>query len=333
MKCHVMRRREFITLLGGATMTWPLAARAQQSKVPVIGLLHASTPDVSTSNLTAFRKGLSESGFVEGRNVTIAYRFAHDNLDRLAELAADLVHQQVSVIVTGGGPPPALAAKAATSTIPVVFAFGGDPVGLHLVASLNRPGGNVTGATVITSELGAKRLGLLSELVPQGGTIGYLHSTTLTRSQQELADDMVAAARVLRRNLVVAEARSVNDFEPALADMITRGAKALLVGSQPLFIGRRDTLIPLITRHKIPAMYQSREFTQDGGLVSYGGDYNYAFYLGGIYAGSILKGAKPADLPVQQSTKFELVINAKAANALGLTIPPSLLALADEVIE
>jgi putative ABC transport system substrate-binding protein len=326
-----MRRREFIAGLGGA-VAWPAVARAQQSKVPVIGFLHASTPDDSTSNLTAFRKGLSESGFVDGRNVTIAYRFAHDNLDRLAELATDLVRLQVSVIVTGGGPPPALAAKAATSRIPIVFAFGGDPVRLHMVASLNRPGGNVTGATVITCELGTKRLGLLSELVPQGDTIGYLYDATTTRSQQ-VADDMVAAARVLRRNMVVAEAPSVNDFEPALADLIARGAKALLVGSQPLFISRRDTLIPLITRLKIPAMYQSREFTQNGGLVSYGGDYSDAFHLGGIYTGSILKGTKPADLPVQQSTKFELVINLKTAKALGLTIPETLLATADEVIQ
>jgi putative ABC transport system substrate-binding protein len=300
--------------------------------VPVIGFLHSNTPELSAHQLGAFCKGLSETGFAENRNVTIEYRFAQNDDNRLPALAADLVDRRVSVIVTGGGPASALAAKAATSTIPIVFAFGGDPIAWGLVASLNRPGGNVTGATVITSELGTKRLNLLCDLVPQAAIIGYLYNPTSSSTPEQTAD-FVAAARVLGRNMVVAAPHSVDDFEPALTDLVARGAQALLVGSQPLFIGRRDKIIPLIARTRIPAIYQARDFAEAGGLASYGGDYSNAFYLGGGYAGRILKGDKPADLPVQQATRFELVLNLKTAKSLGLTIPPGVLAIADEVIE
>ena len=326
-----MRRREFITLLGGAA-AWPLAARAQQPAMPVVGFLHYGLSAPHAHVLAAFRQGLKESGFVEGQNVAIEQRWAENQLDRLPELAAELVRRQVAVILSGGGAASALAAKAATSTIPIVLAFGSDPVQLGLVASLSRPGGNVTGATFLATELMAKRLDLLRELVPQATTIAYLADTRSVTGQGMLRD-MLAAAATLGRQLAVVEARSDRDFEPAFPAFVERQAGALVVGASPLFDSNRDQLVALAARHKLPAIYQAREYALDGGLMSYGASYGDAFRLGGRYVGQILKGANPADLPVEQLSRFELVINMKTAKTLGLDVPPTLLIRADELIE
>jgi putative tryptophan/tyrosine transport system substrate-binding protein len=327
-----MRRREFIAGMVGA-VAGPLVVRAQQpGGVTVIGFLHSQSPDSYTAVLARFLQSLNESGYVEGKNLAIEYRWANDQLDRLPALAADLVRRRVAVIVAGGGSSSTLAAKAATTTIPIVLVTGSDPVALGLVASLNRPGGNITGVTFITSKLAAKRLGLLHDLVPQAATIAYFAAPQYQAGAGE-TDDVLAAARALGLQVIVVEARSDGDFEVAFATLVERRAGALLVGAFPLFTNNRDKLVALAARHKIPAMYQNRDYAVDGGLLSYGASQEDAFRLGGVYVGQILKGAKPAELPVQQSVRFEFVINVKTANALGLTIPPGVLAIADEVIE
>jgi putative tryptophan/tyrosine transport system substrate-binding protein len=327
-----MRRREFITLLANTAMTWPLAARAQQSAMPVIGFLHVAFPGAYTQQLAAFRQGLKQSGYIEGQNVAIEYRWANNENDQLPELAADLVRRQVALIVTAGGPASALAAKAATSTIPIVLVFGSDPVRLGLAASLNRPGGNVTGVTFLTTELVAKRLELLREMIPQATTVGYLAGLR-SGTSEEMLRDTLAAAGVLERQITVVEAHSDRDFEPAFAALVERQVGALVVAASQLFDSNRDQLLALAARHKMPAIYQAREYVLDGGLMSYGASYGEAYRVGGLYVGQILKGEKPADLPVQQATKFELVINLKTAKALGLEVPLSLMIRADEVIE
>jgi putative ABC transport system substrate-binding protein len=324
-----MRRRAFITLLGGAAATWPLAARAQQPAMPVIGFLHSQASDNYTAVLAGFRQSLKDAGYVEGQNIAIEYRWGNDQLDRLPALAADLVARRVAVIVAGGGSPSTLAAKSATTNIPIVLVTGSDPVALGLVASLNRPGGNITGVTFVTSMLAAKRLGLLRELVPQATTVAYLSDPRFDSAK----DEVLAAAGALGLQIIGVEARSVGDFETAFATLVQRRAGALLVGAQPLFTSNRDKLVALAARHKIPAIYQNRDYALDGGLVSYGASQEDAFRLGGVYVGQILKGAKPADLPVQQATKAELVINLRTARTLRLTVPLALLARADEVIE
>jgi putative tryptophan/tyrosine transport system substrate-binding protein len=324
-----MNRRELITLLGGAAVL-PAAANAQA--MPVIGFLHSQSLDNYSHIVSAFRQTLAEAGYVEGRNITIEYRWANNQIDQLPMLAADLVRRRVAAIVAGGSSEPARAAKAATSTIPIIFAFGGDPVQVGLIASLNRPGANVTGATYITSELGAKRLGLVRELVPQTTAVGYLFDPRVAAAPPE-TKEMLSAARELGLQVLVLEARSGSDFEPAFAALVERGAGALVVGSQPLFTQNRDKLVMLASRHKLPAIYHLREYVLDGGLMSYGASQVATWHEAGAYVARILKGEKPADLPVMQPTKFELVINLKAAKAMGLTIPESFLLRADEVIE
>ena len=331
-----MRRREFITLLGGAAAAWPLAARAQQPAMPVIGFLHSQAPELYSPMVAAFHDGLKQAGYVEGQNVAIEYRWAESQDDRLTPLASELVRRQVTVIFAAGGASPALAAKAATSTIPIVFAHGADPVKLGLVASLSRPGGNVTGVTFLTLELPGKRLDLLRELVPQATRIAYLSvdpSGPLTTTAEEAIRDTLTAARKLGREIIVLTASSERDFDSALLAAIQRDAAALVVGAFPLFISNRAKLAALAERHRLPTMYPEREFAVDGGLMSYGASVITNYRQGGAYVGKVLKGARPAELPVEQATHFELVINLKTARALGLTVPPNLLALADEVIE
>jgi putative tryptophan/tyrosine transport system substrate-binding protein len=332
MRFNHLKRREFIALFGGAATAWPLAVRAQQPAMPVIGFLHPGKPDGYTRVVAGLREGLKEAGFVEGQNMVIEFRWANDHVERLPALAADLVRNQVAAIVAGGGAASALAAKAATSTIPIILPFGADPIKLGLVASLNRPGGNVTGVTFITTELTGKRLELLCEAVPQAAMIAFL-TDPRDPTAEEQGSDIVAAARALGRQMIVLEARSDRDFEAAFATLIERRAGALVIGSYPLFTSNRAKLLGLEARHKIPAIHHYREFAVDGGLMSYGASFADAFRLGGVYVGQILKGAKPADLPFQQSAKFELVINLKTAKALGLKIPITLQVAADEVIE
>jgi putative ABC transport system substrate-binding protein len=332
MRLNHLRRREFVTLLGGAAASWPLMARAQQPAMPVIGFLHVAFPGPYTQHLVAFRQGLKQSGYVEGQNVAIEYRWANNENDQLPELAADLVRRQVALIVAAGSTDSARAAKAATSTIPIVLVFGADPVRLGLVESLNRPGGNVTGVTFLTTELMPKRLELLREMIPQATTVAYLADVRAVTGQ-EMVRDTLAAAGVLGRQIVVVEARSDRDFEPAFATFLERRADALVVAASQLFDSNRDQLVALAARHKMPAIYQAREFVLDGGLMSYGASYGDTFRLGGLYAGQILKGEKPTNLPVQQSTKIELVINLKTAKTLGIEVPLSMLMRVDEVIE
>jgi putative ABC transport system substrate-binding protein len=326
-----MRRREFIVALTGAL--WPLAGRAQQPAMPVIGFLHMKTADDIPLNLAAFRQGLKETGFVERENLSIEFRWANHEPERLPELAADLVRRQVAVIAVGGGSLTARVAKAATATIPIVLAFGGDPVKLGLVDSLNKPGGNITGATAITNELVGKRLELLCELVPQTATVAYLRTgpRQSTESTEQQANDFLAAAHALGRQVLVVRADSDRDFEAAFATLADRHTRTLIIASGPLFDD--DRLAALAVRHAMPAIYQRREFAEAGGLMSYGADWGEVVRAAGLYVGQILKGTKPADLPFQQSTKLELVINLKTAKALGLTVPSTLLATADEVIE
>lgn len=325
-----MRRRAFITMLGGAAAV-PLAARSQQPAMPVVGFLHSATLETARDSVAGFRRGLSETGYVEGRNVAIEYRFAENQSDRLPALAAELTRRPVTVLF-GGGPPAALAAKVATTTIPVVFTSGADPVKLGLVASLNMPGGSVTGIHIFASALAAKRLGLLRDLAPTAGVIGVLLNPNGPEAVPQL-NDIRAAAQPLGQQILFVNAGNEQDIHRAFTTLVQSRTGALLVGADPFFVGRRALLSTLAAHHAIPAIYPNREYTENGGLMSYGASLSDAYRQAGVYSGRILRGEKPADLPVMQSTKFELVINLKTAKALGLAVPNSLQLLADEVIE
>ena len=327
-----MRRREFITLLGGAAAAWPLAARAQQPALPVIGFLHPGSPEANAKWVTGFRKGLAEAGYVEGRNVAIEYRWAHGESGRLPELAADLVSRPVAVIVTPGSLAAALVAKAATTTIPIVHASGTDPVQAGLVASLNQPGGNVTGVNAMNVGLLGKQLGLLHQLLPGAARFAVLVSPGNPQIQSTIAEAH-AAGSAMGRQLEILSARTTRDFGPAFNSAVQKRAEALLISPDPLFTNRLVQLATLATRYAMPTIYTLREFAEVGGLMSYGSNFSELFRQAGVYTGRILKGEKPGDLPILRATKFELVINLPTAEAFGLEIPATLLALADEVIE
>jgi ABC-type uncharacterized transport system substrate-binding protein len=327
-----MGRRDFITLLSGVAASWPFAARGQQPAMPVIGLLNSASPGPFALLLAAFHQGLKDGGYVEGRNVTIEYRWAEGHYDRLPALAEDLVRRQVTVIAATGGTVTARAAKTATTTIPVLFIGGADPVGEGLVSSFNRPGGNVTGVSTYTSELGPKRLELLRELVPKATKIAMLVNSENIADRQD-AQDMEAAMQAAGLLLLTLRARVETEFEPAFVSASQQGVQALLVSADPFFNSRHAQLVALAARYAVPAAYPWSEYAKAGGLMSYGASLPGAYRQIGQYVTRILKGDKPAELPVQNPTKFDLLINLKTAKALGLEVPPTLLARADEVIE
>src|SRR5215472_941353 len=327
-----LHRRAFIMLLGGAAAGWPLAARAQQAVMPVIALLHPGSPEANARFVVGFRKGLGETGYVEGRNVLIEYRWGHSETTQLPELAADLVRRAVSVIVTPGGVAAAIEAKAATATIPIVFVIGADPVQAGLVVSLNRPGGNVTGITSLNLGLAAKQLGLLHQLLKRDARFAVLVNSSNPQSRLALAD-VQAAAAAMGQPLDIVTATTNREITSAFNEAVKKRADAILISPDPLFTSRPVQLATLAARHAMPAVYALREFAEGGGLISYGSNFTDMFRQAGTYVARILKGEKPADLPILQATKFELVINLQTAEALGLEVPATLLALADEVIE
>jgi len=327
-----MRRRDFIKLIGGAAAAWPLAARTQQPGLPVVGFLDSKSPDDSAHMVAAFRRGLNESTFIEGQNVTIEFRWAQNQYDQLPVLAADLVRRRVDVIAATGGPA-ALAAKAASATIPIVFRLAADPIAAGLVPSLSRPGGNVTGVTSLNLEVGSKRLEFLHELVPTATIMAALVNPTNPTNAEILSRDLQATARLLGLQLHLLHASSDADIDAVFATLTELRAAGLVIGTDALFTSRDEKLAALGLRYRMPTIYQWREFVAAGGLMSYGGSFADSYRLAGVYTGRILKGEKPADLPVQQATKLELFINNKTAKALGIDIPPTLLALADEVID
>jgi putative ABC transport system substrate-binding protein len=327
-----VKRREFITLLGGAA-AWPLAARAQQAGMPVIGFLSIRSPDTDAQLIASFRQGLSAGGFVEDRNVAVEYRYAQGQPSRLPSLASDLVRRQVAIIVTTGGAQAALAAKSATTTIPIVFSIGADPVKAGLVPSLNRPGGNLTGVTTSYDESAPKRLGLLREILPKSSIIGVLVNPADPVTANGETNEIRAAARSVGQPIEILQASTEREIDAAFARLIDTRANALVVAPDALFATQAHQLVALAARHAIATLYWRREFAEAGGLMSYGSNLGDALYTMGVYAARILKGEKAGDLPVQQPTKFYLVVNVKAAKAIGLAIPESFLARADEVIE
>ncbi|MGO8921657.1 MAG: ABC transporter substrate-binding protein [Xanthobacteraceae bacterium] len=325
-------RRQFLSALGSAAVVWPLAAYAQQPVMPVIGFLSSLSSGYIASRMPSFRQGLKETGYIEGHNVVIEYRSAEGQYDRLPGLAADLVDRKVAVILAVGGTDPAKAAKAATATIPIVFGSAADPVNAGIITSLNRPGGNVTGVSFLGSSLEAKRLGLLNEIVPAGAAIGVLVNPGFPDADLEVRV-LQEGAIAINRQLYIARASTEAEIDMAFATLVQQGAGALLVVQDALFVSRRAQLMALAARYKLPAIYVQREFAEAGGLVSYGTDFADGYRQMGLYVGKVLNGAKPADLPILQPTKFELVINLKTAKTLGLTIPPGILSIADQVIE
>jgi putative tryptophan/tyrosine transport system substrate-binding protein len=326
-----MKRRKVITLLGGAA-AWPLAARAQQPVMPVVGFLGTGSAQSDAFRIAVVRQGLIDAGYVEERNVAFEYRWAEDRYERLPALAAELVRRKVAVIVAIGGSTSAVAAKSATATVPIVFEMGGDPIKLGLVANLNRPGGNITGVSFLVGTLIAKQFEVLHEAVPKAELIGFLVNQTIADAENQTKNAR-AAAEMLAQELLVVRASTDSELNAAFVALVQQRASALVVGADPFFISRRDKLVELAARQKVPAIYFLREFASVGGLMSYGTTITEALRLAGLYAGRILKGEKPGDLPIQQSTKVELVINLKTAKALGLTVPPQIVARADEVIE
>jgi ABC-type uncharacterized transport system substrate-binding protein len=328
-----VNRRDFITLLGWGAATWPIAADAQQAAMPVIGFLGSASPDRWVGRMRAFHQGLSETGYAESRNVAMEYRWAEGQNDQLGPLAAELVSRQVTVIVAPGSTPAALAAKAATTTIPIVFEVASDPVELGLVTSLARPGGNITGVISLNAEVAPKRLELLHELVPTAAVVGLLVNPTNPNLADFTTKNLRAAARSLGLEMHVLHASAERDFDTVFATLLQVRAGALVIGADPFFTSRLEQLAALTLRHAVPTVYQFREFTAAGGLMSYGGSLTDTFRAAGVYTGRILRGDKPAELPVHQTTKVELFLNLKAAKALGLDVPATLLARADEVIE
>jgi putative ABC transport system substrate-binding protein len=327
-----VRRREFITLVGGAAVAWPLAARAQQPATPVIGFLSSGSPRTFVNFLKAFHAGLSDEGFVERRNVAIVYRWAEGHFDELDALATELVAEGAAVIAATGGVRSAEAAKNATTTIPVVFVIGFDPVKVGLVASFNKPGGNLTGTTIITTELATKRLSLLYDLDPGMRNVAILVNPESMRADVEI-ENVIVAARDTGRPLFVLRASSISEIDAAFASLAEQQLRALIISADPIFMTRRAQLVGLAASHKMPVVYPFREFVDDGGLMSYGPSLTSAYRRAGVYAGRILKGAKPRELPIESPSRFEFLINLKTAKTLNLTIPPGVLAIADEVIE
>jgi putative ABC transport system substrate-binding protein len=323
-----MRRREFFIVIGGAAITWPLAARSQTTP-QIIGLLSSRSPNESASVVAAFREGLSERGVFDGQNAKLEFRWAEGQYDRLPALASELVDRGVALIAATGDAVSALAAKAATATIPIVFVIGGDPVRFDLVESMNRPGGNITGVSLISSALGAKRLGLMYDLVPNAAVVGLLVNPDNPNAEKDVQE----AALTIGQKIHVVTAKNERELEPAFANLIDQRVGGLLVATDPFLLSQREQLVALSARHMIPTMYQFREFATAGGLMSYGTNISGAYRQAGLYSGQILKGEKPADLPIFQQTKLELVINLKAAKALGLRVPNTLLVFADEVLE